>query len=76
MSKGSATWFNDQKGCGFIQRNDGDPNAFDQSWAVGRAGPDALRQDLTPLTNPGAQGQQFGGHTDPGRRHWAAISRG
>ena len=45
MPNGTVKFFNDQKGFGFIQPDDGSPDAFVHATAVERAGWRGLQQD-------------------------------
>ena len=56
MFKGTVKWFNNQKGFGFIQRDDGEADAFVHISAVERSG-------LTSL----AEGQSVEFELAPGR---------
>jgi CspA family cold shock protein len=44
MSKGTVKWFNNQKGYGFIQPDDGDKDVFVHISAVERAGMSTLNE--------------------------------
>lgn len=44
MATGTVKWFNAEKGFGFIQPNDGSPDAFVHISAVERAGIQSLRE--------------------------------
>jgi cold shock protein len=44
MAKGTVKWFNDQKGFGFIQPDDGSKDAFVHISAVERAGLRTLKE--------------------------------
>lgn len=47
MAIGTVKWFNDQKGFGFIQPNDGGADVFVHISAVERAGMNSLREGQT-----------------------------
>ena len=47
MATGTVKWFNTTKGFGFIQRDDGQPDAFVHISAVERAGLSTLNENQT-----------------------------
>ena len=59
MFKGTVKWFNTQKGYGFIQRDDGESDAFVHISAVERAGLSSLNegQKVSYELQPGRNGK-------------------